>query len=108
MSEVDLETGILTISADKMKQSREHKVPLSIQAKVLLEQLKAISGDGQYVFRSRIKRSTHMNSEIANRALRRMGFDVDVIEAALAHVDRNQVRAAYNRTEYIDRRRKLM
>ena len=30
------------------------------------------------------------------------------IEAALAHVDSNKVRAAYNRTDYLERRRKMM
>ncbi|MBF4499624.1 integrase, partial [Vibrio vulnificus] len=32
----------------------------------------------------------------------------DVIEAALAHTDKNQIRKAYNRTDYLDSRRKLM
>ena len=32
----------------------------------------------------------------------------DVVEAALAHVDKNRVRAAYNRTDYLERRRKMM
>jgi hypothetical protein len=35
-------------------------------------------------------------------------FDPDVIEAALAHVDKNEVRRAYNRAEYLERRRNLM
>ena len=36
------------------------------------------------------------------------GFDKDLIEAALSHVDKNTVRSAYNRAEYLDRRRIMM
>ena len=43
-------------------------------------------------------------STIANES----GFDGDVIEKALAHEQRNKVRAAYNRSEYIEQRQKLM
>ena len=78
----------------------------------------------------RIKPIKHINKETANRALTRMGFkgrqtshglralasttlneqnfDVDVIEAALSHIDKDKVRSAYNRTDYLERRRVLM
>jgi len=36
------------------------------------------------------------------------GFDPDVIEAALAHIDKNSIRAAYNRADYLERRKILM
>ena len=36
------------------------------------------------------------------------GLDKDLIEAALSHVDKNTVRSAYNRAEYLDRRRIMM
>jgi integrase len=36
------------------------------------------------------------------------GFNADVIEAALAHSDRNEVRRAYNRSDYLEHRKKLM
>jgi hypothetical protein len=40
--------------------------------------------------------------------LNEQGFDPDVIEVALVHVDKNEVRAAYNRAEYLKQRRKMM
>lgn len=71
-----------------------------------------------------------MSSQSANAAFRRMGyqgvlvshglraifstaaneegFEPDVIEAALAHVDTNEVRRAYNRSNYIEKRIVLM
>jgi integrase len=45
---------------------------------------------------------------LASTTLNEQGHDPDVIEAALAHTDSNKVRAAYNRAEYLERRRKLM
>jgi hypothetical protein len=35
-------------------------------------------------------------------------FNKDAIERQLAHMERNQVRAAYNRAQYMDERRKMM
>lgn len=35
-------------------------------------------------------------------------LDPDLVEAALAHVDDNQVRSAYNRTDYLERRKPMM
>jgi integrase len=50
----------------------------------------------------------HGMRALASTTLNEQGFDPDVIESALAHADKNEVRRAYNRAEYIERRRKLM
>lgn len=113
-----------------MKMRLEHKIPLSPQAIEILARLKPISGDRTHLFPSYINHHKHCNVESANKALSRMGYknrlvahglralasttlnelghDPDVIEAALAHVDKNEVRRAYNRAEYLERRRVLM
>jgi integrase len=36
------------------------------------------------------------------------GLYSDIIEAALAHLDKNETRWAYNRTDYLERRKVLM
>ena len=96
----------------------------------LLERLQPISGHREYLFPADRDPKKHANEQTANAALKRMGFhnklvahgmralasttlneegfDSDVIEAALAHVDKNEIRRAYNRAEYLERRRKLM
>jgi integrase len=129
-SEIDLENKLWVIPAERMKMRLEHKVPLSPQAIEILERLKPISGDRTHLFPSYINHHKHCNVESANKALSRMGYknrlvahglralasttlnelghDPDVIEAALAHVDKNEVRRAYNRAEYLERRRILM
>ena len=50
----------------------------------------------------------HGLRSLASTVLNEQGFDPDVIESALAHVDKNEVRRAYNRAEYIERRRIMM
>ena len=92
--------------------------------------MKSISSKSEFVFPSDRNLRTHTNSQTANTALKRMGFDKqlvahglralasttlneqgfdpDIIEAALSHVGDNEVRNAYNRAEYIQRRIPLM
>ena len=128
--EIDMGHELWIIPAARMKKRREHVIPLTPSAMVLLNKLKPISGEGVYLFPSDINPHKSASSSTANVALKRMGFqgrltahgmrsigstalneqgfDSDVIEAALAHVDKNQVRATYNRAQYIERRRVMM
>lgn len=128
--EIDFKEKLWKIPAERMKKKKDHTVPLSNQAMELLIELKEKTGTKQYVFHSVRTKTGFLNESTANVALKRMGFngrlvahglralasttlneqgfDPDVIEAALAHVDKNDVRAAYNRAEYIERRRPMM
>ena len=129
-NEIDLEKRIWSIPAERMKKKRDHFVPLSDQSIEILVEMKEVSFSRKYVFPSDRDPKKHANASTANVALRRMGyggvlvahglralastvlneqgFDSDVIESALAHVERNDVRRAYNRALYLDRRTKLM
>jgi len=129
-SEIDLDAKLWTIPAERMKSKREHVVPLSPQALEILEVMKPISVHRKHVFPSRSDPKQPMNSQTANAALKRIGyggklvahglrsiastvlneagFNPDVIEAALAHSDKNEVRRAYNRSTYLKKRRELM
>lgn len=128
--ETNLETAIWHIPAERMKRKKEHIVPLSSQCLALLELMKPISGRSQFVFPSDRDPKKHANPQTANTALKRMGFDKklvahgmrslastilneegfdgDVIEAALAHIGNNEVRNAYNRANYLKRRKPVM
>ncbi len=128
--EIDLETKLWTIPAERMKAKREHIVPLSPQALNILDVMKPISGHREFIFPSRSDPKKSMNSQTANAALKRIGyggklvahgmrsiastamnefgFNPDVIEAALAHIDKNEVRRAYNRSVYLTQRKELM
>ncbi len=128
--ELDLENNIWTIPKGRMKKRREHRIPLTEQMLALLEVMKPVSGHREFIFPSDRAPKKPCNSQTANMALKRMGFagrlvshglrslasttlneqgfEADLIEAALAHVDDNQVRSAYNRTDYLERRRPMM
>ncbi|MFP3495682.1 integrase domain-containing protein [Pseudomonas sp. SIMBA_059] len=129
-ADIDFEKRIWTIPAERMKKRRIHIVPLTDQALALLEAIKPYSGHREYVFPADRDPRTHCNSQTANMALKRMGFEgrlvshgmrsmastilnehgwePELIEVALAHVDKDEVRNAYNRAEYIERRRPMM
>jgi len=128
--EIDLENNLWIIPAERMKMGKAHTIPLTPQTLAILERLKPISGHREYLFPSHRNNHSHANTQTANMALKRIGFagqlvshglralasttlneqgfDPDVIESALAHIDKNEVRRAYNRSEYIERRRTLM
>lgn len=128
--EIDLEAKLWTVPAERMKAKREHIVPLSPQALEILDIMRPISGTREHVFPSRNDPKQAMNSQTANAAIKRIGyggklvahglrsiastamnehgFNADVIEAALAHSDKNEVRRAYNRATYIEKRKLIM
>lgn len=124
--EIDFEGRVWNIPADRMKMDRPHRVPLTSQALSLLERMKPISGHRPYVFPGYRDPLGHINNQSANAALKRLGyggrlvahglrslgsttlneqgFNPDAIEAALSHSDENEIRRAYNRTDYFEQR----
>ncbi len=125
----DFKEKVWTIPEHLAKMRRPHDIPLSSQALTIIQGLKPISGDSQYVFPSLRSLRKVISENGMNSALRRMGymkeehtshgfrasassilnqrkygFHPDVIERSLAHIDKNQVRRAYNRHEYWDER----
>ena len=120
-TEIDAEAAIWRIPGEKMKGRLEHTVPLSRLALALLEEARALTGDGRYVFPSIRTPARPMSENTVGAALRRLGFtkddmtahgframastllnesgkwSSDAIERALAHKDKDAVRAAYHR-----------
>lgn len=129
--EVDFEAAEWRIPASKMKMREAHVVPLSSQALAILEELQPLTGRGRYLFPGLRTAGEPMSENTINAALRRLGYDKetmtghgframastrlnemgwapDVIERQLAHAERNKVRAAYNRAQYMAERKKMM
>jgi integrase len=128
--EIDFESKLWEIPAERMKMKISHTVPLTEQVLSILELVKPLTGERKYIFPADRHPNQPSGSERANKALQRVGykgrlvahgmrslasttlneqgFDGDVIEAALSHIDKNEVRRAYNRTQYLERRQKLM
>ncbi|SBV95477.1 Phage integrase family protein (fragment) [uncultured delta proteobacterium] len=129
--EIEMDTGIWRIPARKMKMKRPHIVPLSRQAQDVIRDLRGLTGGGNWLFPSPKDRTRPMQGRVLSRTLRRIGYGPEamsahgframaastlseqgwpseVIERQLAHVDRNQVRAAYQRSELLTERRNMM
>lgn len=129
-SEIDLDAGIWTIPAERMKMGEAHRVPLARQAVECLKGLHAMSGGTGAAFPHRDRRDQSMTRDALTKAVTRMnlgfeysphatrttasailneiGYRGDVIERQLAHQETNAVRRAYNRTDYLDERREMM
>lgn len=113
------------------KTDFHHIVPLSKQAVEILESVRPLTGSGNYVFPSSRGDGRPMSDNTIRTALKSLGYDSDVmtahgfrttastllneqgwspdaIERQLAHSPRDQVRAAYNRAQYLDERRRMM
>jgi integrase len=67
-------TGPWSISADKMKMRRPHRVPLSRQSLALFEEAWEFSGGGGYVFPGVQLGTRPMSENTLNAALRRLGY----------------------------------
>lgn len=131
-SEVDLKNSLWTIpgrrqpmegvkySARGAKMKTPHLVPLSSQAKALMEELHTISGNKELMFIGFTGDDKPISENTVNKALRTMGYDTkaevcghgfrtmacsaliesglwsrDAVERQMSHQERNSVRAAY-------------
>ena len=130
--EIDLESATWRIPAERMKLRVEHLVPLPNQALSLLQDLHKITGESEFVFPGdrnpkqpmsnntllyggiyrfglRSRATIHGFRSLASSILNESGkWNPDAIERQLAHSEKDQVRAAYNRANYLDERRRMM
>lgn len=128
-SEIDLEAGLWSIPAERMKMARPHHVPLAPQAIDAFKRAKAFSAPCTDLVFPGMKLKKPMSDMTLLKILRDMDAGVtvhgfrsafrdwvaeetsypgEVAEAALAHANSNKVEAAYRRTDFLDKRRSLM
>ncbi len=129
-SDIDFEKGIWQIPAERMKMRRPHIVPLSSQARELLEEIHQLTGRGRYVFHGRNDAGKPMSEASINQVIKRIGYDGKAtghgfrhtlstilheqgynsawIETQLAHVDKNSIRGTYNHAQYLEGRRTML
>jgi integrase len=127
--EIDVDRALWRIPGSRMKMETEHLVPLSTQALAMLQQWRASAG-AALVFPSPFYPGKQLSDGTLNSALARLGYkgiatahgfrtlfstcaneagwNGDLIEKQLAHEERDDVRNAYNRAQYLAERRKLM
>jgi integrase len=126
--EFDLNAAIWIIPAARTKMRKVHQVPLSWQAVAILREANKVSGAGKLAFPGLRGATRPLSENTFNAALRRLGYASDqmtahgframastllnqsgkwrpdVVERALAHGERDKIRAAYNRAEYWEER----
>lgn len=129
-AEIDFDKAEWRIPAERMKMREEHIVPLSTQVIEALHELHPLTGRTPLLFpgRSNVNKPVSENTflfalyrlgyhgratghgfrALASTTLNEQGWPPDVIERQLAHAERNKVRAAYNRAQYIEERTKMM
>jgi integrase len=117
--EIGFEKAVWIVPTATMKMKRPHRVPLARQAIVIMRELHALTGQGEYVFPAVDSVRRPMSNNTLNAALRRLGYakaevsvsgfrstastllnemgrwNPDAIERQLAHMEENDVRRAY-------------
>jgi integrase len=136
--EIDLEAGewrIPGMNADgtnRMKTGQDFSTSLPEQALVAIREMRERNMGGEYVFPPQGRQnSPHLSRDTLSKSLREMGFqgehtthgfraslrtlgrerlgiDVDVLEAQLAHAPKDEVEAAYARVKFREKRREVM
>jgi integrase len=131
-TEFDLPNRVWNIPPEKMKMDRPHKVPLARQAIALIQELRNETGGSRFLFPQVRTWHRPISENTLNAALRRLGYAKteatshgfrstastllnesrrwhhDAIERQLAHVEGNDVRAAYNHAQHWEERIKMM
>lgn len=128
-SEFDIEQALWRIPSERMKTKAPHVVPLSQQALDVVAKLREINGSYNFVFPGRTpsrpmskntilfalyrmgyrgRMTGHGFRAVASTMLNEMGFEADVVERQLAHVEKDKVRAAYHRADYLPERTRMM
>jgi integrase len=129
-AEFDLEAARWDIPAARMKMRTPHIVPLASQAIEVLEMLRTLTGESEWLFPGDRSAAKPMSNNTILKALERMGYKGRMtghgfrglastvlhekgcahehIELQLAHAPRNAVSAAYNHALYLEPRAKMM
>lgn len=128
-AEIDLDKAEWTIPAERMKSGEPHHVPLSAQAVEAFRELQRMNGRWPWIFAGRTlskpmskntvlfaiyrlgyhsRMTGHGFRALASTTLNEMGYRPDVIERQLAHTEKNAVRAAYHRSQYLEERTAMM
>jgi len=127
--EFDLEAGVWTIPAGRMKKREEHRVPLPRQAVDALKHLKALAPGRPHLFSNAHDSRRPAARTFLNRAVTRLGFKAfsahgiratgstmlhgmgfrsEAIERQLDHRERSKTKRAYNQADYFEERRDMM
>ncbi|WP_416362353.1 tyrosine-type recombinase/integrase [Nitrosomonas sp.] len=130
--ELNLDSNEWHIPASRMKMGNDHITPLPDQLITMLQQLRTLTGESPFVFPgvsdpinkhmhrdslSKVLRENGMRDKAVTHGFRatfrtiareRLRIAPDVLEAQIAHAKKGEVQAAYDRTQFLDERHKLI
>jgi integrase len=131
---VDFDNNVINIPASEIKTHKPLAVQLSYQAVAILKEIEPLTGDGEYVFVTSRGKGKPLRENTTTQALRRiinpgtgepfgtgymtshgfrhtastllneLGYDPDVIELQLAHLNKERIRATYNKAQWMEKR----
>ncbi|MDG1731855.1 MAG: tyrosine-type recombinase/integrase [Thalassotalea sp.] len=135
---INFNERIINIPAEELKNNKSLDVPLSNQAFSILKDMLPVTGDKEYVFVTSRGKDTPLSENTTTQALKRfinpvtnepygsgfmtshgfrhtastmlneLGFNPDIIELQLAHIDKNRIRATYNKAQWMEKRIDMM
>jgi integrase len=135
---VNFHTKQILFPAHEMKRNTDHVVPLSDQALKILKSIHELTGDDEYVFSTTRGNGKPMSENTTTKAiqtlidpdtrnaygkefmtshgfrhtastfLNELGYDPDVIELQLAHINKDRIRATYNKAQWMEKRTQMM
>ena len=126
---IDFPNRLWRVDIDNLKIARKHVVPLSDQMLAVLEEMRPITGQYEYVFYHTGmhqpyseefinnaldilgyagKQTGHGFRHIASTNLNELGYMGDAIEKQMAHDKKSSIRAVYNHAQHLEERRKIM
>jgi len=135
---IDFDNKVINIPASEIKTRKPLTVPLSHQSEAILKEIEPLTGDGEYVFVTSHGRGKPLSENTTTQALKRiinpstgkpfgtgymtshgfrhtastllneLGFDPDVIELQLAHLNKDRIRATYNKAQLMEKRTTMM
>ncbi|MCC3309174.1 tyrosine-type recombinase/integrase [Psychrobacter sanguinis] len=126
---IDFPNRLWRVDIDNLKIARKHVVPLSDQMLTILEEMRPITGQYEYVFYHTGmhqpyseefinnaldilgyagRQTGHGFRHIASTNLNELGYMGDAIEKQMAHDKKSSIRAVYNHAQHLEERRKIM
>jgi integrase len=137
-SYIDFDENVINLPASELKTRKALAVPLSSQSRAVLKEIEPLTGHGEYVFVTGHSKDRPLSENTTTQALKRiinpatkkafgtgymtshgfrhtastllneLGFDPDIIELQLAHINKDRIRATYNKAEWMEKRTSMM
>lgn len=135
---IDFDKKVINLPSSELKTRKALTVPLAQQSISILRNIQPLTGSGEYVFVTSHGQGKPLSENTTTQALRRvinpstgkpfgtgymtshgfrhtastllneLGYEPDIIELQLAHINKDRIRATYNKAQWMEKRTKMM